>query len=383
MKRNYLGRAAFGLGAHAARSTYSRARDQLGRFTKKRRTAAKKGGNRRRRARTVRRQSGKRKTFESSGAILSGTSVNYGKRMRKSNRNLWRVVDSNSERIKFGYTSITPYGGVRGGNFLTHYQTTPGTNIIAPLHMYDITSAPNVVNNVATFPPSYYELNFNQEIPSAVTWTASTLYQIQNAPHAQSINSDYMGGRSMLEWLKVKMLLYAPGTIPVRINVELVQLTDQRLHPADAATFGTQPFVVGFWEYMSKQYMTNPICEMDTRYSKYVKVLKKFSFYMDPKEAGTETNVNTHYKKVDIFKWFNRRCRYDWNDGDIASLAFTNAGAGDFQVNNDEKMDTKVHPKARIYLMVRGQSNLSTSINDTTVWPSYDMNVSIQHRKLE
>jgi len=122
-----------------------------------------------------------------------------------------------------------------------------------------------------------------------------------------------------------------------------------------------------------KKKMYNPIETTQALGFKGIKILNSETFIMNPKESTEATS--THYKQIDIFKWMNRKCTYNWNQ-DIGTGTST-----DVPGFNLGETSTTVHPKARIFLMISGQSGLSAA-DTSTLHPSYDLVIRTCHEQL-
>lgn len=272
------------------------------------------------------------------------------------------------------YRNYSAFAGTQGAVFLDNTSTTTTTGTLSvPVHLYDLTACPNVINNVKVDPAIGWFPKFsNPTDTGTLSWTTGATMQVENITGANSIVDNYPGANDTLDWVSARMLFYAPTQRASRIQVDVVQIKDTRLVPD--ATTGVSQFATAFWQAMAKRYAYNPLEQGDSRYQKYLKVLDSKTFIMESKES-TEA-VNTHMKELNLFYRLNRRCTYNWEDQDKMAML-----SQEGQYNNDTNMKTQVHPRARIFLMIRAQAGNSTA-QTTTLHPTYDIVIRTKHSQM-
>lgn len=316
---------------------------------------------------------------------LKQTSIVLGRKPRYTFNLIRNIVKANESRLVYGLRAMSRFGGTAGQKTLLNSQTAAGSELYAPLYLIDVTSAPNDVQGSITLPSTMYYTSFSNEVDTAsyvkftASGTATDHLGLENAPQGGStIITNYPMGSSMLRWVQAKMMFYCPTQEPTKINVALVSFRDDRLPPAvvsqGSADSKTDAFSISFYQSLLKKYMYNPIDVSDPTVDKYLKYHYSHTFVLNPKES-TES-VDTRYREIDIFKWLNKKCVYNWSDEDKMSLV----SATDFQKNISQNK-TSVAPRQRLFLMIRALSGyVSNSIaHDTTKQPSFDIVVRTCH----
>lgn len=207
---------------------------------------------------------------------------------------------------------------------------------------------------------------------ATLSWTRAFTYTNENVDNATAIVDNYPGGSDTLDWVQAKLLFYAPTTRASRIQVDVVQIRDTRLVP-DAST-GVSNFACAFWQAMVKRFAYSPLEPGNNEYAKYLKVLDSKTFIMEAKESTDA--VNTNMKELNLFYRFNRKCKYNWADEDKMAML-----SQDGQINTDTNISTQVHPRSRIFLMIRGQAT-NTTADSSALHPSYDIVLRAKHSQL-
>jgi len=306
--------------------------------------------------------------------------LTYGRKPKNNFQNLSRFVRGNISRTVFGMHEVSAFGGVSGKQFLTHTQTVAGQPIVAPLHLYDLTGVVNSVDGAITTPNTGWFLKFSSELPSAEAAFAelgiNKDLKIEASPNQTTIVQNYPGPSSIMRWAQARMIFYAPTSVPSKIRVQFVQFIDEELCPATTIPADktlTARASAWYQSYMKSQ-MFSPIETTQSLAFKGIKVLHSEVFIMNPKSSDEQTS--THYKQLDIFKWMNRKCNYLWNQ-----TTGTNLQNDDPSQNTGENQ-TSVHPRARIFLLITGQSGKTTTGDSVTVNPSYDLVIRTQHEQL-
>lgn len=285
-----------------------------------------------------------------------------------------KFVRDNISKNIYSYRTYSQFGGLTGNIGLLNVSPTTSTGPFqVPLNLWELTSSPNIVNGTITYPAIRWAPVFSTPLSSAtLSWTNDGTLSIENADNATSYVQNMPSGSSHLNWVKAKMLFYAPTTVPCRFQIDIVQFKDTRLVP-DAST-GISDFARSFYQAMVKRFAFSPLEDGDTKYQKYMKVLYTNSFILNPKES-TES-VNTILRQVDIFLRLNRRCTYDWEDNDGMNVLTL-----DGQTNTGVNNKLQVHPRARIFMIIRAQAQNSTAYS-ATVHPSYELVLKTAHSQL-
>ena len=331
------------------------------------------GSRRRTTGRTVTRRKKSRETSAPSGEYTNNA-VALGRKAGHGLRDVWKLLNANKSSTIFGYRGYSQFGGTQGIFGLVNVSPSASLGPLeVPLHLWEITSAVNTVGGTITYPNWFWKLAFSDPTATAanVTWTNSMQPTIENADSSATIIDNLPSGSSTLDWMSARLLFYNSLTLPTRYQIDVVQIKDTRLMPETASVNTATPFHVAFWQAMVKRFTQNPLETGDTKYQKYLKVLHSQSFILNPKET-TET-VNTIMRQISIFMRLNRRCTYDWQDS--AKMGMLNLST---QVNLDGAIQTQVHPRARIFLMIRAQARNGTAYS-TNIHPSYDVVLRTKH----
>lgn len=306
-------------------------------------------------------------------AEYTRNTVSLGYKPRQNLRNAWKLLNQNKSSTIYGYRALSAFGGSNGNLSLTNVSPTTSTGPWAPpCHLFDLTSAINVVNGVATSPNIWFRPQFSDPTAAAtLSWGNTQNWTLENTDHAPSIVDTYPNGSDTLDWVQAKLMCYCPLQLPSRFQIDVVQFKDTRLIPGE----GTSQFAAAFWQGVNKRFSYSPLEGGDYKYQKYFKTLYTNTFILNPKE-NTEA-VNTIFREVNIFMRLNRRCTYDWEDQDRMNMV----ASADFQQNDGTNIKTTVHPRARIYLMIRAQSGWGTAFSNA-IMPSYDIVLRTKHTQL-
>lgn len=317
----------------------------------------------------------KRRRRETPVSLAAYTRVSYrrGRKPRRTLRRAFKEIRDQTEKRIYAFRQYTDFGGTNGSLYLKNIVTALGPPPTGPnelpVHLYEVTSQANTVNgtlvtpNIGWFPTltdvtgTSTTITWNNSFPFAIETTPRITTAVDNAPHF----------KDRLDWVQAKFMFYCPTTKPTRIQIDLCQLKDTRLVP----TTGTvDQFHVAFWQAMAKKFVKNPLESNSTDMTKWLKIIDSKSFILEPKET-TEVQ-NTNMREVNLFYRMNRLCRYNWNQNDIVNM-----GTNDQPVNAANN-SVQVHPRARIFLMIRGISGFATA-QTSTLHPSYDIILRKSH----
>jgi len=245
-----------------------------------------------------------------------------------------------------------------------------------PVHLYDLTSTPNAKDStVMDYSPGCNPVFTDATNAATIAWDSANLlrnWSLENAPITNIAIQAYPGAECTLNWVKVRMLCYPPSGMVSRFQIDIVQFTDDRVVPLEAAT----EFSAAFWQAQVKQFSHSPLEQGYAKYSKYLKVLHRETFIMEPKDSS-ETGEANHYREVNIFKRLNRSLRYDWEDKDRMNMI-----GAEGQINLSSNFKTVVEPRKRIFLMVRAQAKLNTTGFAAVDHPSYDLVITKSQTQL-
>jgi len=322
-------------------------------------------------------------------ADYSKVTSNYGKAQPYVKKQL-SIVNSNTEKTVWVFRAINKAWGQLGFHSLNCNQ--PGgvlTSLFAPLHIYDLTCVPNANGTTATAQTVGYHLGFTNETTTAsALWTpltnnvtGSTQWIAMTSPNPNPERME--GGQSYLDWVNVKLLLYAQTQFPTKVKIDLVQFTRDTLVPSpDAGTSTVE--ADAFWQSLTHPYMWNPIHPVNGNYKKYLKVLKTVVVEMDARES--DENAPTRYKEVNMFLKLGRKLNYRWLENDLASFTGVNsnpAGTIEAQINTAANQ-SRVHPRRRLFLMIRSVSPLlfPNGVASAANTVTYDISMTKKHLNL-
>lgn len=337
-------------------------------------------------------------------------SVRFGKRLFASVLSR-RVLRDTVGRWSFGLADYAAWNRGSGNIPLESLQAgLAGTRVIAPVHLWDLTAVPQASLPAGTvaYPYPCQRLTFSTESDGGVaqwqhrqgstTWITTALeetpssltidlpYQYtpvyapkQNWDNGTSIinTQSSVGEKSFLQSANVRMCLYGPQQAPTKYVLQLVQLSE------DVTPGQTDSMATVFWQALAKPYGYSPL-EIGNRklVSKHMKVLKTRVITIDAPES-IEDHVQARMRQVNFNFQLNRRCNYNW--GRVADRM--NMDEPDMPREADidaQKNATTVHPRARVYLMIRALVSFQGPTGDSSELnsPSYDIRVHTSHRKV-
>ena len=301
----------------------------------------------------------------------STKTVSLGRPTKQNLRNLWKVQKGETSSTITRMNIYSQFAGVSGAVNLVNTSATPTSGtFLVPMYMFDLSASPNVVNGVTTFPNIGWSAQFGAPNDTTnLTWLNGNPLSLENTDSPTTAYNSYPMGGDRWIWSQIKLMFYAPTTIPSRFQVDIVQFNDVRLVPGNDVT----NFTVAFYQSFIKKFAFSPLEPGNSKYSKYIKTLYSTSFILNPKES-TES-VSTIYKQLNIFKYFNRNMRYNWDDQDRMNMI-----QQENQVNTGVDNKTVVHPRARIFLVIRAQARNGTAYS-STIHPSFDIMLRNKHEQ--
>lgn len=309
--------------------------------------------------------------------------------------------------------SLNPFGTAQGGFYrMTNTNFNNNLGQTAPLCMFELNAAANFNKDSGSFvanPVVGWECYFTDTvaggIPVAVNFRpiGGVIGQSNSLAVEQASNSStmQMGPRALLDWVDIRMLWYAAGTVPTRIRIDIVSFDDAEDTPtgvgdisdtvANVLTFN-DPDKISLYQALTKGYMFNPL---ENANQQLVKSRLRFHHSETHALDCKMSNMNelNKLKEIRIFNRLNRRCTFAWQNNDLVNMR----PDGDFTVNVNKDW-SHVDPKARLYLMVRcisgykndgaltlgtppdGENNAPTT--QLTLHPSFDMVMRTKYTKI-
>lgn len=294
-----------------------------------------------------------------------------GRAPKKNLYQAWKRINQSKTINVYAWRSYSDWGGVAGKNKLNNTSASPSTGTLTcPCHLYDVTASLNILGTpggTITAPNIRWDVTFsNPNDTGNLTWVNTSPLALEKSSAGSSYLEGYPLRQDILDWIQFKLLFYCPTQRPSKFLIQLVQFNDERLVPGATVT----TFSSAFWQSMVKKFMWSPLETGDNQYNKYLKVLYSMQFSMDPKESTDP--ANTKLREVNIFKRMNRRCTYDWQQDD---RMFMNQEDGQ---QNSGDLSTTVHPRARVFLMIRALAS-NGAAESNTIHPSYDLVYRCRH----
>ncbi|AXH76638.1 MAG: capsid protein [Cressdnaviricota sp.] len=365
-----------------------------------------------------------------------------GRRERHNVRNAWKRILAGTQTVDMRFSGIAPFDATGGFYQLANSVRTVAAPVGSitnnfPCHVYDISSfavnkAPGGVGigpSLVVAKPLYImcaqnpALSTNRQIvfqngtgiqmanpgSSTDTWQYVRTREGGQGGTAPLFPTNSDAQRDILQFVNAKMLFYGRQNIATKFTVQLVQMslptyaTPKFLADLSITSFvdsnsEDRAFVNTVWENFVSKELYSPIQTFGGGglANKFFKVLKSHTFVIQ----GSSSVTQLHQHQLNLFHRFNRRQKYDWQPNAI--------GTGATSINTvhvDEPQTTQacpqetgtlheyVHPRARIYLVIKAQSTCNTTdatllnepnykksqLNNPTQWPSYDMNLNVRH----
>jgi len=335
---------------------------------------------------------------------LTRSKRTYGRRVKPGTNKYARIVTrATTQKTTWGCDNYGDYGGLTGEIRLSNWNFpgTAGPPAVAaayylPVHLWDITACPNNINGTFRGAQSGAELALTSPFSTAgLDWRnlGNPISRI-NVPHTAASTANVPNANSLLRGVSAKFLFYAPTTIPTRITISMIQILDPRYCPPKSSDgtvldvgqsqttgttlppgFSQEATVVAFWQSIAQAFAKNPVVHGNGNLTnKYMKIIKKHSFILNPKE--TTDNTSTTYHQYTFYHRFSRRMKYNWAD----DATLTNMQNDDGQMINSSDNKCCVEPRARYYLMVTGDSVYNAGeVEVASGAPTYDLSMRLYH----
>jgi hypothetical protein len=274
-----------------------------------------------------------------------------------------------------------------------------------PLHLWELTGMfqPSGVNT--KYPVIFYKMNLNNNqdnAATAVVWKAAITGvdptdNVTSLDHERLItgstpaytmvkvgldsNEDILnnastgpGARGYLAGVSAKFILNTPTERSTKFIIQLVQFHEEMVPGAVSTANQTQ-----FWQAMIKRESFSPLADgLNSRLSKYMKVLRSETISMDAPEA-TEDHLLSRTKTLSLYFNMNRMLNFNWGINADKQKMEEKDVIVDTAAN---RFSTHVHPKARVYLMIKAECEKFPTLSQT-VHPSYDMVMKFYHKSIK
>lgn len=336
-----------------------------------------------------------------------------GRPMKHNLHNAWKELQATTTEAFYRYQGASPFSSATG--FYNFDRSVSGTIPNAgslqnmPLYLLELTPVPfnGQMTNVYT---PFYQLQAQYDGTSVSTygWRSTALsdqtpagvsaagpnWEVEASAKGLSSNnaSTHPGAMDILSYADIRMICVGATTTPTKFEISLVQFTQDWLHPGvDVSnTINAQgkwdAHADRVWESEVWPYITSPIMPTPPKSGeRFIKKLHSVSFTLQAK-TSIETSNEGHFKIVKLFKWLNRRQRYDWNRW-LMNTVPTSVGTVpmSYPVDNNDTLlganailSQTVTPRARIYLMVKA-TNQTPGAAAVTTTPSFDLVVRKKH----
>lgn len=333
------------------------------------------------------------------------TRSKYGRPISRAKR-IKKLVSTDSRVDIYGLRKYNAWGAGVGAITMSSNQAgAPGTVVESPIHLFDLSAVPQS-NSAGTilYPTTHYVLGFTNETDTGgVRWltydgagalntvpTDDLSFSTQNKERAFYLmtstgrgsfasgntlnNTQFAGAHSILEKFAANMLFYGARDHCTKFEISLVQLTE------DVSPHTSNDRATAVWQAMHKSYGYSPLENGNTHLIRqHIKVLKRQTFILDSPTAG-ETDSAARIREYKFSGFLNRKCDYNW--GKYTDKMTLNAQDTQENGNSSLSYATHVHPKARVYMMIRAMVPYTTGGQTPATSASYDLHLTTVHRNL-
>lgn len=348
-------------------------------------------------------------TYDFKGELNQSTRRLGRLERRRGARYVKHLVRSAVQRNIYGMQNWSTYGGTYGAVPIINFYDSTTPRYTLPVHLYDLTCAPNNVGGTTQTAQCGYQLasTTNTTSGATTTWRAlGNAVDVIRSGHTAASSAILPNNSSLLRAASIKLMLYAPTAIPIKYVIQLVQFRDETFAPtsniasgsvAAAGTWqaeGTALYVndntqTSYWLNKIQPYAKSPVVHQFKEGVSKMRVLYSKTIIMNPKET-TEVS-NTKYHQFNLFKAFNQLCNYSYEADSRWNILDTSTEQTEYADNK-----CAIHPTKRVYLMIRALGNYGTyagafpgmgtdiTINGVAAKPytafgSYDLSLRLYH----
>lgn len=340
------------------------------------------------------------------------SAIRYGKKYSVA-RTAKKLTRTNIHREVYSLRNYGPWN--RGLGAIPIVSSQPlgtGTDVECPVHLWELTAAPQGTRNQVSYPATFYRLFFNSESASGTHYfrtysgaidKAANSYNMQDVDLFQKefqlypsdstkrtyfdgtsdINKDVGPGTlSFIEKFNMKLILNGPQQRATKWCIQLVQLAPE-VTPGNTVVSPNGNVAEAFWQQMSKPYGFSPLESGPTgRLRKYFKVLKSMYVTMDAPE-NSEDHISCRLRHIDFSGFLNRKANYNWSNREDTVSLNSDDIPENAQLDPSDRRSTHVHPRARVYVMIRALCTLTGDTYTPAQYPSYDIKLDVHHRHLD
>lgn len=264
----------------------------------------------------------------------------------------------------------------------TRFNTTTNDRWL-PVHVYDISCAPNILNTTLTYPIAGVALGtasggnvISTSLSGiAANGTTSANWNFESASNFSTENPLRKGFHCHTS---IHFNLYGVRKRVTKFIIELVQVRDEfaDIFTGDNANIQKRKLV----DWWSRTLIYSNLNAADPQTAHSVRVLKRYTCSISPTgsdDYGGELGSTPHMQTLHWFIKHNRNRRFDWQRSAPDAI---NAQNWDSEVN--VTIDTRIQPRKRLYLVVRALSpetkqvagiGPQTVAADPITEPSYDI----------
>lgn len=274
---------------------------------------------------------------------------------------------------------VAPFNNPTAGLDLPHYSAL-STNFY-PLHIYEVTNrmVPSSVtgtNNAwfMTGDDATDQINFTPLTRDTIAGGSSTAgWDVVKGfdPNAYQVSN------SVMQWVKVDLILRGIATRPTRYNCAFVQFQEVDLLPTAAPNDSRTKF----WSDFIQPHLVNPLLrnERSLNSSGRMTVLRQYSFKFNPDETTNKDTIPVQ-KRVTMFYNTNRYCNWVLKEGPKnANIEDIEGKKLNFEDVQAQSLDnTRLpQPRARVYFLI--WADVFDNSEDATLRPQYDIDMRVKH----
>lgn len=272
-----------------------------------------------------------------------------------------------------------------GALWMSHTYTAP--TLTLPMYLVELNSVNNVLTNgggITSFAPVWKP---SRHDTNGYAWSKVAGFDNANASNNAWISERLPGSgstiqavhsHSIMKWCEAKLDLWGAKAQPTKFVIELCQLDEEVL---PSLTSNSDVSYCDYWDSEFKPYIFNPsMTSKGYGAQRMKKVLDRRTVVINP-TSSTETDADPHVKSLRFFWKLDRQCRYNWKDGDTVLLPETTLESDAVPVAIGVNQN-QVHPKARLFLMVKAAKWSAPEASGgevSTTTPSLNMQVRVCH----
>lgn len=325
------------------------------------------------------------------GNSFSASSATMGKPVKKEIV-AKKLLNNSIVKSKYTYRNINQLTTTLGAYPLSYSQLDVNSDWL-PVFCYNL-STTRQTNDTTNVGVPFYRL-YLDKVAGRLGWYEqngrtetsglSTGLQIEDNPGwGQTLNQ---GKQSLLDSATIRMCLRGKTSAPTRITIQIVQFMRESVCPETSTWLAPTPTGFGLMdaeghETMSavvKGLITNP-CATQRRTKNYIKVLKTYTFNIDPKNSN-ENDTLPDQKHFKLFYRINRIMKYH-TQGPLATAAgladpqaFNDGTAGTANAVNSAVRSYPNHITSSVYMMIRSLQPSYQTAPSNALSASFDMNV--------